>query len=239
MNKAITIFNTESYGKEIQTAIRSLVLGRTPITEVRKRDSRGGEVNYVNGYYMFRQASLITGFRWSSKCLKEKYIPSEDAPTEIGALMETILYDQAGNAYSHQSWGSSDVKRYAKDQFKDGKKTHSAGEIISLFDDLKAAYTDGIKKCLSYFGIANDIYGGRELNYFESFESEEAPLNDKQSSIVMSATDQRTALDAYIRNRHIRYDKALEIIGVSSLNDITDYKAAYDKLSAYTGGGVS
>lgn len=234
MSNKLTIFNNDSYGKDIQTAIKSLISGKTPITEVRKRDSRGGEVNYVNGYYMFRQASLITGFRWSSKCLREKYLPNEDTPTEIGALMEVTLYDQAGNAYSHQSWGSSDVKRYAKDQFKDGKKVHSAGEIISLLDDLKAAYTDGIKKCLSYFGIANDIYGGKELNYFES----EGELNN-QPGIVISSTDQRTALDAYIRNKHIRYDKALEIIGVSSMNDITDYRAAYDKLTTYIGGGTS
>lgn len=228
----LTIFGDNNYGKEIQSAVKNLISGKTPIAEVRKRDSRGGEVNYVNGYYMFRQASLITGFRWSSKCLREKYIPSDDNPTEIGALMEVTLYDN-DKAYSHQSWGSSDVKRYAKDQFKDGKLVHSAGDIISLFDDLKSAYTDGIKKCLSYFGIANDIYGGKELNYFDSEE------DASQTGIVISSTDQRTALDAYIRNKHIRYDKALEIIGVSSMNDITDYKAAYDKLTAYIGGGIS
>jgi len=233
MNNKLTIFNTESYGKDIQAAIKSLITGRTPITEVRKRDSRSGEVNYVNGYYMFRQASLITGFRWSSKCLREKYIPTEDNPTEIGTLMEVTLYDQAGNAYSHQSWGSSDVKRYAKDKFKDGKKVHSVGEIISLFDDLKSAYTDGIKKCLSYFGIANDIYGGRELNYFEDQEESQS----SQNTVVVSQSDQRMALDSYIKNKHIRYDKALQIIGVQNMNDITDYKQAYFRLKEFIDGG--
>jgi len=133
MNK-VTIFESDQYGKDIQAAIWSLIRGRTPITEVRKRDSRGGEVNYVNGYYMFRQASLITGFRWSSKCLREKYVPDETAPVEIGALMEVTLYDQAGNHYSHQSWGSSEVKRYK-----------GTDKIISLFDDLKAAYTEALR----------------------------------------------------------------------------------------------
>lgn len=231
MSNKITIFDTDGYGKDIQLAIKSLITGKTPITEVRKRDSRGGEVNYVNGYYMFRQASLITGFRWSSRCLKEKYIPNEDNPTEIGALMEVTLYDQQGNAFSHQSWGSSDVKRYGKDQFKDSKKTHSAGEIISLFDDLKAAYTDGIKKCLSYFGIANDIYGGKELNYFEDQEvilSEATATND---------LNLRIALDTYIRSNHMRYDKVLEIIGVQSMNDITDYQTAYQRIKEYVEGG--
>jgi len=133
MNK-LTIFESDQYGKDIQAAIKSLITGKTPITEVRKRDSRGGEISYVNGYYMFRQASLITGFRWSSKCLREKYIPDETAPVEVGALMQVTLYDQAGNHYSHQSWGSSEVKR-----------RKSSGEIISLFDDLKAAYTEALR----------------------------------------------------------------------------------------------
>jgi hypothetical protein len=230
----LTIFGDNNYGKEIQSAVKNLISGKTPISEVRKRDSRGGEVNYVNGYYMFRQASLITGFRWSSKCLREKYIPSEDNPTEIGALMEVTLYDN-DKAYSHQSWGSSDVKRYAKDQFKDGKKVHFAGEIISLFDDLKSAYTDGNKKCLSYFGIANDIYGGRELNYFEDQEDIEADKNP--GVIVTNNTDMRTALDAYIKNKHVRYDIALSLIGVKSMNDITDYRAAYQKIKEYVEGG--
>jgi len=220
MNK-ITIFESDQYGKDIQTAIKSLITGKTPITEVRKRDSRGGEVNYVNGYYMFRQASLITGFRWSSKCLREKYIPDETAPVEIGALMEVTLYDQAGNHYSHQSWGSSEVKRYK-----------NTDKIISLFDDLKAAYTDGIKKCLSYFGIANDIYGGRELNYFDEVEADAGAIITAPDPI-----DGRTALDAYIKSKHVRYDIALNVIGVQSVSDITDYRAAYLKLKEYVEGG--
>ena len=236
MSNKLTIFNNDTYSKEIQTAIKSLISGKTPIAEVREKDGRGGKDRYVNGYYMFRQASLITGFRWSSKCLREKYFPSEDTPSEVGALMEVTIYDQSGNTFSHQSWGGNKVQRYNKDKREDGKLIHKAGDIISLFDDLKAAYTDGIKKCLSYFGIANDIYGGKELNYFES---EEESSNGKQPGIVISSTDQRAALDAYIRNKHIRYDKALEIIGVSSMNDIIDYKAAYDKLTAYIGGGIS
>jgi hypothetical protein len=231
MNK-ITIFESDQYGKDIQAAIKSLITGKTPITEVRKRDSRGGEVNYVNGYYMFRQASLITGFRWSSKCLREKYVPDETAPVEVGALMQVTLYDQVGNHYSHQSWGSSDIKRYNKDQFKDGRKVHSAGEIISLFDDLKAAYTDGIKKCLSYFGIANDIYGGRELNYFDEVEADAGAIITAPDPI-----DGRTALDAYIKSKHLRYDIALNVIGVQSVSDITDYRAAYLKLKEYVEGG--
>ena len=98
MNKLPTIFGDNSVSKHTLAAIQSLVTGKTPIGEIRKRESRGGEVNYVNTYYMTRQASLITGFRWSSKCLQEKFRPSEEDPREIGCLMEVTLYDQDGNA---------------------------------------------------------------------------------------------------------------------------------------------
>lgn len=232
MNK-ITIFNTDNYNKDIQASIKNLVSGKTPLAEVRKKPGKGGqEENYVNGYYMFRQVSLITGFRWSSKCIKERFFPDEINPSEVGALMEVEIHDQSGNIFSHQSWGSSDIKRYEKDKFnKDGKKIHNAGDTISIFNDLKSAYTDGIKKCLSYFGIANDIYGGKELNYFEETESD-------GQVITMTADEGRAALDAYIRKNKVRYDKALEIIGVSSLNEITDYPTAYQKIKTFLGGGI-
>jgi hypothetical protein len=228
MNKLPTIFGDNSVSKHTIEAIKSLVTGHTPIGEIRERESRGGSVKYVNTYYMTRQASLITGFRWSSKCLQEKFRPSESEPKEIGCLMEVTLFDQDGNAYSQQSWGSSDVKRY-----KDKGKDHNPGDIISLFDDLKGAYSDGIKKCLSYFGIANDIYGGKDLNYFE-----EEVENGQQSGIIISnPTEMRTSFDSYAKKNHVRYDIILRLLNVSTMNEVTDWTAAYKTVKEWIEGG--
>jgi len=142
--------------------------------------------------------------------------------------MEVTLFDQEGNSFSHQSWGSADIKRHAKDS-----KNYKIGDVISFFDDHKAAYSDGIKKCLSYFGIANDIYGGRDLNLFE----EELQDGQQTGVTVTDITALRNAFDSYIKDNHIRYDIVLRLLSVSSVNEIQDYRAAYKVMKEYVEGG--
>lgn len=223
--KTITIF--EAVGKkERDEAIKNLLRGKTPIAEVKKRPGRGGdEFNYVNTYYMTRQISLLTGFRWTTHCLEERHYPSEQNPKEVGAKIEVIIWDTNSNQYSHQSWGQKDVARYTKDQFnRQGEKVALKGDIISIFDDLKAAYSDGIKKCLSYFGIANDIYGGKELEYFATDEEE-------GSTVDMAGDQAAKAFGRFLNSKHLAVSKACEILGIKSLAEITDFKQAHDTIT--------
>jgi len=230
MNK-VTIFNS-NITKDIETAIKSLVSGRTPQSEIREREIRGGETaKYVNTYYMTRQASLLTGWRWSSECLKESFYPSEEIPTEVGALMQVTLFDQEGHAFSHQSWGGADIKRY---KYANIEKKRKAGDIISIFDDRKAAYSDGIKKCLSYFGIANDVYGGRDLNPFEDNENRET---SEAEVVVSDMATLRSAFDDYVRKHHVRYDIVLSLLNVQTLNEVIDFTAAYKTVKEFVEGG--
>lgn len=236
MNKLPTIFGNDTLVTQAKQAIQNLVTGTTPIKSVRRRTIRGGkEANYVDTYYMTRQASLITGFRWSSKCLKEVYRPDELKPREIGVLMEVTLYDQEGHAFSHQSWGSAGVAVWNKDGNDESGVPHKAGDIIAFFDALKSAYSDGIKKCLSYFGIANDIYGGRELDYFGSLSQ----TNEDGTPVVIvhDITAERNAFDNYVRNQHIRYDLVLRLLQVKSINDVPDYAQAYQTVRQWVEGG--
>lgn len=222
--KALTIF--EAVGnKERKEAIHNLLRGKTPISEIRKRPMRGGgEANYVNTYYMTRQISLLTSFRWTSRCLEEKFYPSENNPREAGAKIEVVIWDANGNQYSHQSWGQKDIARWTSDG-----KDHKAGEPISIFDDLKAAYSDGIKKCLSYFGIANDVYGGKELEFFATEESEE--------TMDFTGDQAARAFGKFLSEKHIAVSRALEILEVKSLSEIKDYKEAHDKTIKWKEGG--
>lgn len=223
-NKALTLFEAVT-DEHRQKAIEHLLKGTTPAGDIRRRPARGGdEVPFVNIYYMTRQISLITGFRWSSECLEEKFYPSEDPATvrEIGAKMRVTIWDANGNQYSHISWGQKDVARYTKDD-KYGK--YKAGDIITIFDDMKAAYSDGIKKCLSYFGIANDVYGSKEL---EPFADDGAELSIK---------DGHRLFGEFLGKNRILVSKACEILGIKSLSEVTDYKEAHDKLVAWKKGG--
>ena len=236
MSKELTIFDNPEILKQAADAIRNLINGKTPRTEVKQREIRGGmNSNYVSTYYMTRQASLITGFRWSSEVIREKYIPDEVNPKEIGVFIKVTLYDRNGFAYSHQSWGSAEVKRYAKVQYKDKEIVHQKGDIISLFDDLKAATSDAIKKCLSYFGIANDIYSGKEPEYFAEDETESNPAN----ITIIDVTNQRNSFDGYVRDKHIPYSKVMEILDVQSMVEVKDYAEAYKKIKAWKEGGAS
>lgn len=238
MTRELTIFDNPEILKQAGIAIRNLIEGKTPRTEVKQREIRGGlNSNYVSTYYMTRQASLITGFRWSSEIIREKYIPDEANPKEIGVFIKVTLYDRNGFAYSHQSWGSAEVKRYTKTQYnKDREIVHQKGDIISLFDDLKAASSDAIKKCLSYFGIANDIYAGKEPEYFvEDIEN----IITSTTKNIIDVTNQRNSFDGYVRDKHIPYNKVMEVLGVQSMIEVEDYADAYRKIKAWKEGGAN
>ena len=220
-SKTLTIFDlaNKDYERERQKAISAFIRGKTPITEVKERPARGGAtVKYVQTYYMTRQIALLTGFRWSTTYLEDRARPNWEKPIEVGVRIEVTIWDSNSNKYTQHAWGQKDVARY---KYDDQKGNYKAGDIISIFDDLKAAESDAIKKALSYFGIANDIYGGKELEFFATEE-------DEESSIDVGGTEASRAFGKFLSEKHIPVSKALQILSVKSLADITDYKQAYE-----------
>lgn len=182
--KELTIF---SVGKaERQVAIDSFLSGKTGKEHIRHRPARGGgEVEYVSTYYMTRMMNLLTGFKWTSECVEEKARPNWETPIEIMCKMKVTTWDNNGRALSHTAWGTKDVAYY-KTKFTKDSKAPPKPQIIALGDDLKAAYSDGIKKCLSYFGIADDVYGGKEAElYVEEETVELKPVTPKAPLPIM------------------------------------------------------
>lgn len=173
---------------ERQKAFDTFLSGNTDRKHIRQRPARGGStVDYVSTYYMTRQFNLLTGFKWKSECLEEKYRPNAEQPIEIMCKMKVTTWDKEGRELSHESWGSKDVA-YLKVKIKPGDKVAPKPQIIALGDDLKAAYSDGIKKCLSYFGIADDVYGGKEAEVYveESTEENTGTKATPQSSVPVN-----------------------------------------------------
>jgi hypothetical protein len=244
-DKSMTIYTYFSaIRNEVKAALDNLILGRTPIGEVRTRIIRGGgKAKFVNVYYMTRMASLLTGFRWSSECLEEKYIPNESTPREVGAKMKVTLHDGEGNSYHMEAWGQSDVKKYVKDMVSErGGLIAKAGEPMSIIDDMKSAYSDGIKKCLSYFGIANDVYGGKDLDYFgsetprpgaETIQGEVVDVTDQYINPASTSVDVRKFFTEFLAEKHITIGRACEILQVESINEIEDWLAAGKKIRDY------
>lgn len=183
-SKELTIF---SVGKaERQIAIDAFLSGITDKKHIRQRPARGGgNVEYVSTYYMTRMMNLLTGFKWTSECVEEKARPNWETPVEIMCKMKVTTWDNNGRALSHTAWGTKDVAYY-KSKFTKDSKAPPKPQIIALGDDLKAAYSDGIKKCLSYFGIADDVYGGKEAElYIEEEVVEQKPQTPKAPLPIM------------------------------------------------------
>jgi len=224
-SKEITIFDAIPV-KERQEALKALISGKTPMKDIKQRDGRGNTtLNYVNTYYMTRQISLLTGWRWTSECIEERFYP-EDKPREAGARMKVIIWDAQGREYSHTSWGQKDISKWSRDNLAKGQK---AGDPIAIFDDLKAAYSDGIKKCLSYFGIAADVYGGKELEFFAD-DSEDSGTS---GTVDFVGDDAKKAFGKYIEKTGKRWSEVFEVLGIKGLAEVTDYKEAYNKIKAW------
>lgn len=223
--QVMTIFDAGA--KERQQAITNLLRGKTPVTEVKQRETRGGKIaNFVNTYYMTRQLSLISGFRWSSEYMEDRARPNWDNPIEVGVRMKVTIWDASGKEYSHTCWGRKEVIRYTKDDPK-GLGRWKVGDIVSLFDDLKAAESDAVKKCCSYFGIANDVYGGKELEYFET---DEGGSESEQGSADMTGDEASRQFGKFLTRKHIAVSKALAILKVDKISDIEDFKQAHDTI---------
>ncbi len=224
---------TASFQRRRQEAIRRLVSGRTPVQYIKQRPGRGNLVlNYVDIGYMVEQANLLSFFNWSHEVLKEEVrLGSDGLPVEVGALVRVRI----GNVI-HEAWGQKDVMRYTSD---DPRGTYKRGDIISLFDDKKAAISDGIKKCLSYFGIAADVYAGKELEYFESEGiSEDKPeVETATGTAQINTPDAAKAFMRFLQDKHILPSKAMEILGIKAWTEITDWKEAYLKISTALKGG--
>lgn len=211
-----TIFDFVDKG-EIVKAINNLITGHTPSEEIRERAVGGGKkAKYVNTYFMTRQISLITGFRWSSECLEEKIYPDKPPYKYLGAKMKVTIWDKQGNQFSHISWGEKPIT-----------------EGIGHFDQWKAAYSDGIKKCLSYFGIANDVYGGKDLQFLgeEPPEEETVSIEDEEPKVKKPPlSPDRLRFLKYLADNKIALTDAMEILDIDDLDTVTDWKEALSKV---------
>lgn len=100
---------------------------------------------------------------------------------------------------------------------------HKRGDIISLGDDRKAAETDAIKKALSYFGIARDVYGHKEASVVDETTEEESEEAKKQREAVES-------FKRWLIHVHVRWSEVFEILGISDATEIVDFNEAQRKI---------
>jgi len=111
---------------------------------VKHRPGRGGEYAYVEGWYVKQILNLATKWKWESHIDGWK-----ETETEVICWGSVTITLPSGEKITQAGVGQADKK------FKKGTK-----ELLCLGDDYKAAMTDMIKKAVSHWGIANDVYRG-------------------------------------------------------------------------------
>ena len=123
---------------------RLIMLQHTDQRYVEERPGRGGQkYKYVTGSYMIMCANMAFGFSWSSNV--QQWERTDKEVICMGYIEAKIN----GELIRKYSIGQKDIA------FKKDSK-----EVLCLGDDYKAAEMDMIKKALSFFGIAKDVYGG-------------------------------------------------------------------------------
>lgn len=116
----------------------------TPSAYIKSRPGRGGKrLNYVEGHYMKRCATIMTNGRWSSRIDKIEIMG--DMVVCVGSV--TMVDDDGYESTKYQCGGSK-------------LKKNQSNEIIDIADDFKSACTDMVKKCLNEWGLAHDVYSG-------------------------------------------------------------------------------
>jgi recombination DNA repair RAD52 pathway protein len=211
----LPVLNSPEFIKRKKEAIARLTKGMTPLKEIKTRPGRGGtNQRYVDIAYMVEQANLLTTFNWKQEVVKEEeFKDGKGKIVEIGVLVKVTFYTPDGSAISKEQWGQKEV------MYQKGTDTP-----VAYFDDKKAAISDGVKKCLSYFGIAADVYAGKELEFY---------MEDKDFLADMGNDQWQNVFNKLLKDNRMAYKDVFKVLNVKGLGEATDFKQAYETLKSY------
>jgi len=133
----------------VNDAQRVVLTQSTPPEVLMTRPGKGGkQFTYVEHAWVTATLNEAFGWSWSWEIVEHQFIPVEQ-PIEVLVLGKLTVHTQRGDLVKMQ-FGSADVK------------CDRNGNPLSIGDDLKAASSDGLKKCASLLGIALDLYRSDE-----------------------------------------------------------------------------
>jgi recombination DNA repair RAD52 pathway protein len=209
----LPVLSNPEFLKRKKEAITRLTKGMTPLKEIKTRPGRGGgSQRYVDIAYMVEQANLLTTFNWKQEVVKEEeFKDSKSKVLEIGALVRVTFYTSDGSAISKEQWGQKEVM-------------YKGENPIAYFDDKKAAISDGVKKCLSYFGIAADVYAGKELEFY---------MEDKDFLADMGNDEWQNVFNKLVKDNRLDYKTVFKVLNVKGLEEVKDFRKAHETLKSY------
>jgi hypothetical protein len=144
-------------------AIKRMLSQRTPSSEIRVREGRGGQkLKYTDGAYVIRTLNEALGWDWDFVADNEELLMNGDRPFEI-KVRGTLTVRMNGRTVTKTQYGCQPIEMK-----RDGTAP------VSIGDCYKGAATDALKKCASLLGIALDLYDSdyKAEKYAEPGETE-------------------------------------------------------------------
>lgn len=166
--------------KSIFTAKQLNVINtKTPRNRVYERPAKGGgKWAYVQFSYMRKKLDRAFGGCWDFEIetsLQEAFdVAIKTKSCVVKGKLTVKQYDERINNYvtlTKTQFGRADIKF----------KKNTDNEPLDFGNDMKAAATDCIKKCASYFGIAADIY---EKNEFIEVQLDEGDVLADEAKVA-------------------------------------------------------
>lgn len=116
---------------------------RTDPNQIKERKGPSGKMlKYVEASYMVTALNYACLMDWDHEVLETRTDTIEDK-LHISVLGTLTIRTTDGKTIQKTQWGSQVLKQKSE-----------------MGDALKAATSDSLKKCASYFGIAMDVYSG-------------------------------------------------------------------------------
>lgn len=112
----------------------------------------------------------------------------------------------------------------ARIQIKRGTINPGPESIVDLDKNAKAANSNALKKAINQLThIGDDVYGKR-------IEEEGAGTLEEVLATTLDSSTAVTAFNELVKKKHLAWSKVFEILGVKSMDEIKDFKQAYEKL---------
>lgn len=110
--------------------------------QIRQRKGRNGMLDYVEGHSVIHRLNEALDGAWSFEIMQHEVREDE----------VLVLAKLTAEGITKMNFGVSQVTR-----------ERDSGALVSLGDDLKAAGTDALKKCATFFGVGLHLYAEKPL----------------------------------------------------------------------------
>lgn len=165
---------------------------RTPESKILTRPAKGGgEWRYVKASYAIDVLNSLFGYNWSFRVLTSEKDAFEIAQkTGSVALLTELAGTVEGQVITKQQFGRADVK------FKKDSRIP-----LDFGNDLKAAASDGLKKCASTFGLFKDVYAPSDFLNLEVTDTPEIKPPTDAERLAAARAEMRKKLDEQIKEQ--------------------------------------